>query len=300
MKKLTIVFILLSTVIQAFSQQNKKYLIFIEKYKDLAIKEQYRHGIPAAVTMAQAILESDVGQSMLAVKGKNFFGIKCGGNWTGKTITKDDDNIQDCFRKYDDITESYEDHSKFLLRPRYDFLFNYPLNDYQLWAKGLQKAGYATDKNYADKLIKLIEDYNLQDLYNITNNKNEIRNNDNVNTDSFDYLMTQTYNNGIKCYKLKQDATIEDVAVALGKKNVKILLTYNDMFEDGVLKQGTYVYVQKKKGKAWGSNQSYNAKIGDSMHSISQRYGITLKALYKLNRLPYGTSAKEGMTLYLQ
>ena len=135
-------------------RQFQSYLDYIEKYKSLAIKEQYRHGIPASITMAQAIIESNAGESMIAVKGKNHFGIKCGGNWSGKTIYKDDDKRHDCFRSYSDVLDSYEDHSQFLKRDRYASLFKIPVKDYKAWARELKRLGYATDPNYANKLIK--------------------------------------------------------------------------------------------------------------------------------------------------
>ena len=136
-------------------RQFQSYLDYIEKYKSLAIKEQYRHGIPASITMAQAIIESNAGESMIAVKGKNHFGIKCGSNWSGKTIYKDDDKRHDCFRSYSDVLDSYEDHSQFLKRDRYASLFKIPVRDYKAWARELKRLGYATDPNYANKLIKI-------------------------------------------------------------------------------------------------------------------------------------------------
>ncbi len=298
-----------------FSQrQNQSYLDYIEKYKSLAIKEQYRHGIPASITMAQAIIESNAGQSMLAVKGKNHFGIKCGNNWTGKTIHKDDDNIKDCFRSYSEVIDSYEDHSLFLKRDRYSSLYAIPIKDYKAWANELKRLGYATDPNYANKLIKIIEDYQLDNLvysnyssdtqtadntYNNHNTSNIAEEYSSYSTDVNDLLVATT-NNGKKCYKLKKDATIQRIANSLNKTNIKTLLYYNDMYKDDVLKAGTFVYTSKKRNKADGRYRSYSVKDGDSMHSISQHFGITLKALYKLNNMPYGVAAEEGMILFLQ
>ncbi|MDR3326664.1 MAG: glucosaminidase domain-containing protein [Prevotellaceae bacterium] len=308
MKKISLIILLCSSILVVFAQKKTKYVEFIEKYKDLAVREQHIHGIPASITMAQALLESAAGESMLAVKGKNFFGVKCGSNWTGKTINKDDDRIQECFRKYNEVIESYEDHSEFLKRPRYEPLFKYPLKDYQSWANGLQKAGYATDKNYANKLIILIEDYNLNDLIYLTYNskgdaissKDERKKYSSENTEEFSDLLIRTQNNGITCYKLKQDATIEDVSVALNKRNIKILLYYNDMFEDATLSAGTYVYTTRKKNKANENSRNYSVGVGDSMHSVAQKFGITLKSLYRRNNITYGIPAREGMVLYLR
>ena len=163
-KNIFIVALLLVFINLSAQNRSKDYVAYIERYKSLAIKEQYRHGIPASITMAQALIESNAGRSMLAVKGNNHFGIKCGSNWSGKTINKDDDNAKDCFRWYNKPIESYEDHSLFLKRDRYASLYDIPLKDYKTWARELRRLGYATDVNYADKLIKIIEDYGLEEL----------------------------------------------------------------------------------------------------------------------------------------
>ncbi len=314
MKRVFAVILSVFFAVHAMGQaQNKRYLEYIEKYKSLAVKEQYRHGIPASITMAQALIESNAGQSMLAVKGRNHFGIKCGNNWTGKTILKDDDNIQDCFRSYNKVIDSYEDHSLFLKRDRYSSLYNIPLKDYKAWARELKRLGYATDPNYANKLIKIIEDYNLNDLIYesyvaegsdkeeaaINENSERERKSTADGTPDYSDLLTKTKNNGRTCYILKKDATIAEVAAAINKRNINTLLYYNDMFEDFTLKAGTFVYVSKKRSKGDDKYRSYNVKEGDSMHSISQQFGITLKALYKINNFEYGTPATEGMTLFL-
>ena len=306
MKK-TVLFILFLNVFSViFAQNNSKIVAYIAKYRELAIREQYIYGIPASITMAQGLLESAAGESMLAEKGNNHFGIKCGANWTGKTINKDDDNIQDCFRKYTKVEESYSDHSLFLKRPRYAFLFDYPLDDYKSWAEGLKRAGYATDKNYAAKLIKIIEDYNLNALvYQKFEQKKDVavaEENVKVAQSSKNtvvkFLMKQE-NNGINCYLLRQDATIAEIAAVLDKSE-KSLLRYNDMFEDRVLKMGTYVYVAKKAKKFERGSSKHTVKEGESMHSIAQKYGITLKSLYKINGITYGAAAITGQTLLLR
>lgn len=320
MKRLFVVALALSLVGNMFSQSlSQRYLDYIAKYKSLAVTEQYRHGIPASITMAQALLESNAGQSMLAVKGKNHFGIKCGSDWKGKTIHKDDDNVQDCFRSYKNVLDSYEDHSLFLKRDRYASLYSIPMKDYKAWARELKRCGYATDPNYANKLIKVIEDYNLADLIyetadgsvaDVKDNKKETKKDKETKTSKstttrgnyvdFSDLMVQTTNNKKSCYRLKRDATITEVAEALGKKNVKTLLYYNDMFEDSQLPAGTLVYTSKKRSKGDRRYRSHTVKAGESMHLISQEYGITLKALYRINGLNYGTVAKEEMVLFLQ
>ena len=141
--------------------QNKSEL-YIDKYKSIAIAEMNEFGIPASITLAQGILESGNGESRLAVEGNNHFGIKCHNSWDGETIIEDDDERGECFRKYSDVMDSYRDHSLFLKdRSRYDFLFEYKITDYKKWARGLKKAGYATNPNYADLLIDIIKKYDL-------------------------------------------------------------------------------------------------------------------------------------------
>ena len=307
MKKIIFFSLFLSFSLAIFAQQNSKFVVYIAKYRELAIREQHLHGIPASIKMAQALLESSAGESMLAVKGMNHFGIKCGGNWTGKTINKDDDNIQDCFRKYTQVADSYTDHSLFLKRPRYEFLFAIPLDDYRAWANGLKQAGYATDPDYAEKLIRIIEEYDLNSLiygrdYSDEEDEFFVKKDFKTKYDNqkaISKLVIKQENNGIQCYKLRKDATIEEIAAAI-KKNEKKLLYYNDMFEDRILKSGTFVYTGKKASKVTKGRYNHVVKAGDSMHTISQKYGITLKALYKLNNITYGASAVEGQTLFLK
>lgn len=136
-------------------------LNYIERYKDIAVSEMEKYGIPASIKLAQALLESGNGNSTLAVEANNHFGIKCGGVWNGKSITKSDDNPNDCFRVYDNPEQSFKDHSQFLLRKRYEKLFSLNKNDYRGWAYGLKEAGYATNPRYPELLIDLIERYEL-------------------------------------------------------------------------------------------------------------------------------------------
>ena len=159
MKKCLLIFFLFSPCFAVAQNQTESY---ISKYSSSAIAEMDRYGIPASITLAQGILESGNGESRLAVDGKNHFGIKCHSNWNGKTIIEDDDEKGECFRKYNKVSESYRDHSLFLTeRGRYSFLFEYKKTDYKKWAKGLKKAGYATNPKYPTLLIDLIERYDL-------------------------------------------------------------------------------------------------------------------------------------------
>ena len=143
---------------------NTAYLQYIEQYKKIAIEQEKTHKIPACITLAQGLLESGAGMSELATKANNHFGIKCHKDWTGETYSHDDETAAECFRKYRRAKDSYEDHSLFLMRPRYASLFELPISDYKGWAHGLRRCGYAIDPTYAAKLIKLIEDYGLTSL----------------------------------------------------------------------------------------------------------------------------------------
>ena len=160
MSKLVLSFIVFFSFI--FVKAQNKTEVYISKYSNIAIEEMNRYNIPASITLAQGILESGNGESRLATEGRNHFGIKCHDNWTGKTILEDDDKKQECFRKYSKDIDSFRDHSLFLTaRGRYSFLFKYERTDYKKWAKGLKKAGYATNPKYPDLLIDLIEKYDL-------------------------------------------------------------------------------------------------------------------------------------------
>lgn len=162
MKKILLLSLVSVCAMSAMAQTTREYYTaYIEKYYKQAQAEQKKHGIPASITLAQGLLESGAGRSELATKANNHFGVKCAGGWTGETFLKDDDQKDDCFRKYKHATQSYEDHSQFLLKPRYESLFKLQQTDYKGWAHGLKRCGYATDPGYAAKLIKLIEDYNL-------------------------------------------------------------------------------------------------------------------------------------------
>jgi len=159
MKKFLLILLIISPVLLVAQSKTESY---ISKYSSVAIDEMEKYSIPASITLAQGILESGNGESRLATEGNNHFGIKCHSNWNGKTIIEDDDEKGECFRKYEKVTDSYRDHSLFLTeRDRYSFLFEYKKSDYKKWAKGLRKAGYATNPNYPTLLIDLIERYEL-------------------------------------------------------------------------------------------------------------------------------------------
>lgn len=165
MKKLSLLSLLVALSVGAWAQkQNQAYLTYIEEWKDVAIQQQADYGIPASITLSQALLESAAGQSELAIEARNHFGIKCTSDWFGGVYYYDDDSKGECFRQYYDAAESFKDHSLFLKRPRYATCFEIAVEDYEGWAYRLKECGYATDKLYAQKLIKIIEDYRLDSL----------------------------------------------------------------------------------------------------------------------------------------
>ena len=266
--------------------------------------KQKQHKIPASITLAQGLLESGAGESKLAKQANNNFGIKCGGSWSGKKVYHDDDKKGECFRSYSKVEDSYDDHSDFLQRQRYSFLFDYDILDYKAWAHGLSKAGYATDPNYPKKLISIIETYELhkfdaqaagrEDLTIVP--VEEIVETRNANEQLFGYVVIE--NNGRRCVRVVTSDNIRKVAKEMNI-SLKMLLYYNDMPRAMALQPGDYVYLQPKRNKAASEFKTHKVEAGESMHSISQDYGIKLKKLYKLNGMTYGAPAEVGMELKL-
>lgn len=163
-KSVRVVYVLVLMMLCSVSGVNAQedaYREYIKTYKGIAVKHQKKYGIPASITLAQGLLESDAGRSRLARKANNHFGIKCGNDWRGRKIKHNDDKKRECFRRYKRAKHSYEDHAKFLMKQRYAPLFRLDITDYKGWAKTLKRCGYATDPNYPEKLIKIIEKYEL-------------------------------------------------------------------------------------------------------------------------------------------
>lgn len=281
---------------------------YIDKYKDMAVREMHRSGVPASITLAQGLLESRYGLSELASKGNNHFGIKCHG-WTGKTMRVDDDERNECFRVYSDPEQSFQDHSDFLrFRQRYKFLFDLDPTDYKGWAHGLKKAGYATDPGYANKLIKYIEDYQLyrfdteEDIPPSPLTIEEPVKYTPSGRETFSFsLSRQMYSlNGVAFVYSVEGETYDDIAreYDLFKKEI---LKFNDLKMAEPLEPGTIVYVQaKKKDSAKGLEKYIVEEDGESLREISQRYGIKLSALLKKNKLPEDYVTKEGDELILR
>ncbi len=246
-------------------KKNNDCVLYIEKHRGLAIDNMKRYKIPASITLAQALLESNAGKSSLAKESNNHFGIKCH-NWTGKRVYKTDDAPDECFRRYKNVKESYEDRSIFLGRSRYSQLFSLKTTDYKGWAKGLQKCGYATDKRYATKLIDLIELYELHRY------------------DSKYFFPRDIYKMFNLTYIIATDGdSFRSIASDLRLKE-KNLIKYNEYPDNYRLCAGDIVYLQKKKTKAdKKSSSEHVVQSGESLHSISQKYGIRVLKLYEMN-----------------
>lgn len=291
--------------------QNPQYISYIAKYREMAIEQQIKHRIPAAITMAQGLLESSAGQSELAVKANNHFGIKCAGDWVGRTYTHDDETINECFRQYASAADSYEDHSLFLQRKRYESLFALPLADYKGWAHGLKACGYATDPKYADKLIRIIELYNLQSLTldkdlqqaGLVSTKDTTW--QGVETDQLIETTTEETHaiqdhievfanhqsgriNGVRYIVANEGESFASLAVFLNMYE-RTLRKYNDALDTRELQPGDIIYIYPKKNKASRKTPFHYFKPGEDAWHIAQKYGIKVKSLYKLNGIPYGT-----------
>jgi len=304
--------------IPLFAQQKISVEEYILTFKDVAMEKMEVYGIPASITLAQGILESGSGNSELAQKANNHFGIKCHKEWTGKTFHMDDDEKNECFRKYKSPDESYRDHSIFLTsRDRYAELFELKVTDYKGWAHGLKKAGYATNPRYPQLLIKIIEENRLYEFdkgitpqYLTQVNKQPVTADPALNT-TVPYPVASAYelveiwetgrkvyvNNGVKFIFTGSGDSFSDIAADFEIYSWQ-LPKYNEIDKGAQLEEGQMLYIEKKnkKNKEAGT---HTVKAGESMHFISQLYGIQLKQLYKINKMKEGTNAPAGKVLEL-
>lgn len=307
---LLITFILIIPFVLSAQNRNQQYQNYINNYADLAVIQQKEYGIPASITIAQGLLESGAGQSEFAKRSNNHFGIKCH-EWTGDKVYHDDDALGECFRKYDNVLDSYRDHSLFLKnKPRYAFLFTYKPTDYESWAHGLKKAGYATDPSYAYKLISIIENYELH-KYDLMKPGNHYHGNNMAenqsgqsNKSSIGSISAVAEHNVYKTNRTKYVVsepgdTFESIADEFNL-SVNKLLEYNDLYENGTLKPGLQIYIQRKKRHAAIGITNHVIKTGETMYSISQTYAIRLEKLYQLNNMPYTEPARIGKVLKLR
>ncbi len=327
----------LVTIANVYAQPKKGRLspeAYIASFKNAAIADMVKTGVPASITMAQGMYESDYGNSPLAQGANNHFGIKCHNEWQGPTYHQDDDATDECFRKYNNVQESYDDHSYFLRsRDRYQSLFSLDITDYKGWAYGLKKAGYATNPQYAHKLIDLIERYNLNQLdvlgekipVAVTEQKTpeqpvtvkEIPKEKSTETETENETASTEESGSLASIFTKKTNTsnfnfntINDVPVVRANKgdtwlkisrdnNLELwqVLEYNDADKNAKLREGDYVFLKMKKNRAAVS--THIVKPGETMRSISQQYGIRATKLYQMNKISFDAQPNPGDKLYL-
>ncbi len=302
---------------------------YVDRYKHIAVAHMERYGIPASITMAQGILESDSGNSQLSTRSNNHFGIKCKSNWTGGKVYHDDDAKDECFRAYGSVEESYGDHAEFLDNsPRYDALFDLASSDYKGWAKGLKKAGYATAPDYAERLIKIIEDSDLHlldqkngiakyaDLHGghastegwFEGGENGVTSISGEGIDPNNYSATINAHKGYNVYRnnrvfyvvSKGGDTYEQIAEFFDLSERR-LRSYNDLSRKATITRGEIIYIAKKESKWRGKGRkTHTVKSGETLRSISQEYGIGLKSICRINNLKDKNSLKVGQTIKLK
>ena len=279
---------------------NSAYQQYIDQYKDIAIEQMLKYRIPASITLAQGVFESGAGKSALTRQGNNHFGITCHG-WTGRATYHDDDAKGECFRAYDNAYDSYEDHSKFLVKgQRYCNLFKLSITDYKGWARGLKAAGYATNPRYADKLIEIIQLYKL-DRYDTAKKYDKFfarHSRDHASNNNLHAIHTF---NGNYYIEVRKGDTFRSLADELGISYRK-LAKYNERDKKDSLVPGEIIYLQKKAKRAPKSYKGrlHYVRAGESMYSIAQLYNIRLKYLYKMNKLSPDYQIKVGDSLRLR
>ena len=260
-----VLFLLTLLLCGELAAQSSLYERYIDRYHSMAIDQMERYGVPASITLAQGLLESAAGTSRLATQGNNHFGIECGGRWNGPYMLMTDDAPDEKFRVYKNVSESYEDHSRFLRdNQRYASLFSLKRTDYHGWARGLKKAGYATSPTYANTLIEIIEKYNLS-----------------------------RYDHGHRTTRAdRQEAERRKLQAKAGRHEVK---RCNGQYYIVAL-PGDIVYLGKKRKRADRSlKRRYHVmESGESLYSVSQRYGIRLRSLCKMNPLSPGEHFRVG------
>jgi LysM repeat protein len=299
---------------------------YVETYKDAAIAQMKRLGVPASIILAQGILETESGNSDLVKKSNNHFGIKCKSTWTGMSVSHTDDAPNECFRKYHTAEESYSDHSDYLYNtPRYASLFLLDHTDYKGWAYGLKKAGYATNPRYPEILINNIEKYNLQQYNNMQGSAlsaerrdkaaGKITETDNTNQEGvnvkeapkesniFKKIFSGRKNKSNQFFnKLKAVMAFSGTSLlAIATENdipLAKLLEYNDLIQDGLLKEDQWIYLEKKHKE--GNRDTYTAIENESLYDISQNNGVQLMKLAEYNQLTANSIVKAGYSVKLR
>ena len=287
--------ILFPFVAVAVQAQTNAYEEYINKYSDMAVEQMKQYRIPASITLAQGLLESGAGRSTLCRKANNHFGIKCGPGWKGPYFVQDDDYANEHFRAYKNARESYIDHSKFLQKPRYAFLFNYSITDYKSWAHGLKKAGYATNPRYAYLLIDLIERYELHRFDSKKHSRSHKSKDGKHTIEHTVYFCNKNY-----YIVARKGDTFEKLSEETGV-SVRKLVKYNELDKDYQLQDGDIIYLEKKQKKADDVFKGKLIKVlaGESYYTIAQKYGIRLKYLYKMNNLSPDAQIYVGQELFV-
>lgn len=312
---------LFSAAVSAQTSSRLTTAEYVSRYKHIAVEHQQRYGIPASITLAQGILESDSGNGRLAVEANNHFGIKCKRDWTGMTISHDDDARGECFRKYYSVEDSFTDHAEYLdSQPRYDSLFRYSETDYEHWARGLKAAGYATDPAYADKLIRIIEENKLF-LYDTGGEAVDVAVADagvaeriaadtratGSTVDIDDYTVTvNPYKgyvvrtvNGAEYVEAGENDSYENIALVFGRKARK-LYKFNEAAAGSRPAAGERVFLQRKLGRYGGNAIYHTVAEGETLRSVSQSYGIRADKLAMINRLRADAKLTPGQHLRLK
>jgi LysM repeat protein len=317
MKKLPFLSIYILIAATSFAQSSTVIKDYINKYKQVAIEEMIRTGVPASITLAQGIHETEAGRSKLVLKSNNHFGIKCKSEWRGESVSHDDDARGECFRKYADPADSYKDHSDFLkTRAHYASLFQLDPADYEGWAYGLKKAGYATNPKYPQVLIRLIKDYNLQD-YSLVALGRKVMEDEPVNGVVTKNTVAnkpaekgeepkrsrRNYPEGV--FKINRTSVlfvpkgVSYLAIA-EEYNISLrrLFEFNDMLETEMTLTDGLVFLQRKRTE--GATEFHTVEPGETIYDIAQAEGMRLESLLSYNYLRSDVPPAPGRNLYLK
>lgn len=314
-------FVLTAAAFISNAQKADVIINYINAYRDIAMEEMHRTGVPAAIKLAQGIHETTAGTSDLVKRSNNHFGIKCKSNWTGESVKHTDDAPNECFRKYNDPAQSYRDHSDFLKASnRYASLFNLDPLDYSAWAYGLKKAGYATNPKYPQIIIKLIETYNLQDYTMIALGKmppkedviatvavGGMNDEDPVAGETTARLVDEKPSRDYPSGEFK----INNTRVVYATAGISLLsiakqysiplariFEYNELDESETLPTDQLIYLQRKRKS--GSNEFHTVKPGETLSDIAQEEAIRMESLLEYNHLQRHMQPATGEQLYLR
>ena len=332
LRQIVLTFALLAvTTASAEGQQKLTREAYILKYKPLAVEQMDIYGIPASIKLAQALFESDNGNSRLAREANNHFGIKCKSDWTGRRVFHDDDARGECFRAYGSVEASYEDHARFLdSQPRYDSLFVYPADDYRSWARGLKAAGYATAPDYAQRLCRIIEETQLylldrpqgEALYAARNRSRAEQavegfeagssvnpltpaNEERIDPDDFRVTINayKGYNiyvtNGVNYIVAKEGDTFESLAeiFCISARNLR---KFNDLKGKAQPVRGEQIYIDRKQKRWEGNAHTHTCRQGETAYAVGQSYAIRTRSIEKLNKLRPGDTLEQGRQIRIK